>query len=165
MDFELSSEQQMLRDNVSRLMKDRYGFEARKTHQAAPVGFGEALWREYADMGLLGAPFSEEDGGFGGGPVETMIVMEEFGKALALEPYLETVVTCGALVKHAAAAEKRGELVGQSRRVICASASPTPNGRRDLISTTSGCPQRRMAPPFASTARRGSWPMGTARMR
>ena len=69
-------------------MKDRYGFEARKAHQASPPGFSEALWREYADMGLLGAPFSEEDGGFGGGAVETMIVMEEFGKALALEPYL-----------------------------------------------------------------------------
>ena len=113
MDFELSGEQQMLRDSVSRLMKDRYGFEARKGYQATPVGFSEALWREYADMGLLGAPFSEEDGGFGGGAVETMIVMEEFGKALALEPYLETVVTCGALVKHAASAEKRGELVGR----------------------------------------------------
>ncbi len=113
MDFELSSEQQMLRDSVSRLMKARYGFEARKTYQATPVGFSEALWREYADMGLLGAPFAEEDGGFGGGAIETMIVMEEFGKALALEPYLETVVTSGALIKHSAPAEKRGELIGR----------------------------------------------------
>ena len=111
MDFELSSEQQMLRDNVARLMKDRYNFEARKSYQASPAGFSEALWREYADLGLLGAPFSEEDGGYGGGAVETMIVMEEFGKALALEPYLETVVLCGALVKHAASAEKRAELI------------------------------------------------------
>ena len=113
MDFELSSEQQMLRDNVARLMKDRYGFEARKAHQATPVGFSEKLWREYADMGLLGAPFSEEDGGFGGGAVETMIVMEEFGKALALEPYLETVVLGGALIKHAAPADQRAELIGK----------------------------------------------------
>src|SRR5208283_2256854 len=113
MDFELSSEQQMLRDNVARLMKDRYGFEARKGYQASPPGFGEALWREYADMGLLGAPFSEEDGGYGGGPVETMIVMEEFGKALALEPYLQTVVLCGALIRHGASAEKRAELIGK----------------------------------------------------
>ncbi len=113
MDFELSSEQQMPRDNVARLMKERYGFEARKAHQASPVGYSEAIWREYAVMGLLGAPFSEQDGGFGGGPVETMIVMEEFGKALALEPYLETVVLCGALVKHAASAEKRAELIGR----------------------------------------------------
>ena len=113
MDFELSGEQQLLRDNVARLMKDRYGFEARKTYQASPHGFGDDIWKEYADMGLLGAPFAEEDGGFGGGPVETMIVMEELGKALALEPYLETVVLCGALLKHAAPPERRAELIGK----------------------------------------------------
>ena len=113
MDFELSVEQQLVGDNVARLMRDRYGFEARKAHQASPQGFSEALWREYADMGLLGAPFSEEDGGYGGGAVETMIVMQEFGKALALEPYLQTVVLCGALIKHGADAEKRAELIGK----------------------------------------------------
>src|SRR5271166_1606894 len=113
MDFELSGEQELLRDNVARLMKDRYGFEARKTYQASSHGFSEALWREYADMGLLGAPFSEEDGGFGGGPVETMIVMEEFGKALALEPYLDTVVLCGGLLAHVAPPEKRAEIIGK----------------------------------------------------
>ncbi len=113
MDFDLSSEQQMLRDNVARLMRERYGFEARKAYQATPAGFSQDLWREYADLGLLGAPFPEEDGGFGGGPVETMIVMEEFGKALALEPYLETVVLCGGLIRHAANAERRAELIGR----------------------------------------------------
>jgi pimeloyl-CoA dehydrogenase small subunit len=113
MDFELSPEQQLLSDNVARLMKDRYGFEARRTYQASPLGFSESLWREYADMGLLGAPFAEEDGGFGGGAVEAMIMMQEFGRALALEPYLQTVVTCGALIKHGADAAKRAELIGK----------------------------------------------------
>jgi pimeloyl-CoA dehydrogenase small subunit len=112
MDFELSAEQELLRDNVARLMKDRYGFEARKAYQASPYGWSEALWRDYAEMGLLGAPFAEADGGFGGGAVETMIVMEQFGKALALEPYLQTVVLCGALLKHGAGAEQRAELIG-----------------------------------------------------
>jgi pimeloyl-CoA dehydrogenase small subunit len=112
MDFELSAEQELLRVNVARLMKDRYGFEARKAYQASPHGWSEALWRDYAEMGLLGAPFAEEDGGFGGGAVETMIVMEQFGKALALEPYLQTVVLCGALLKHSARAEQRAELIG-----------------------------------------------------
>jgi pimeloyl-CoA dehydrogenase small subunit len=113
MDFELSAEQQLLSDNVARLMKDRYGFEARKGHQASPPGFSEALWREYAEMGLLGAPFSEADGGFGGSAVETMIVMEAFGRALALEPYLQTVILCGALLKHAAKPEQRADLIGR----------------------------------------------------
>jgi pimeloyl-CoA dehydrogenase small subunit len=113
MDFELSGEQRMLRDNVARLMKDRYAFEARKGYGASAHGWSEAMWREYAEMGLLGAPFAEDDGGYGGGPVETMIVMEEFGKALALEPYLQTVVLCGALIKQAASPEKRAELIGK----------------------------------------------------
>jgi len=112
MDFDLSPEQELLRDNVVRLMKDRYGFEARKTHQAAREGWSKALWGDYAKMGLLGAPFAESDGGFGGGAVETMIVMEEFGKALALEPYLQTVVLCGALVTHAASDKQRADLIG-----------------------------------------------------
>ncbi len=112
MDFELTGEQELLRDNVARLMKERYGFEARKAYQASPRGWSEALWRDYAEMGLLGAPFAEADGGFGGSAVETMIVMEEFGKALALEPYLQTVVLCGALLKHGASAELRAELIG-----------------------------------------------------
>ncbi|HLX99421.1 MAG TPA: acyl-CoA dehydrogenase [Roseiarcus sp.] len=111
MDFELSAEQELLRDNVARLMKDRYGFEARKAGQASPHGWSEALWRDYAEMGLLGAPFDEADGGFGGGAVEIMIVMEEFGKALALEPYLQTVVLSGGLIKHAASAKQRAELI------------------------------------------------------
>jgi pimeloyl-CoA dehydrogenase small subunit len=112
MDFELSPEQELVRDSVARLMKDRYGFEARKTYQASPQGWSEASWRDYAEMGLLGAPFAEEDGGFGGGAVETMIVMEQFGKALALEPYLQTVVLCGALLKHGASEKQRAELIG-----------------------------------------------------
>ncbi len=112
MDFELSAEQELLRDNIARLMKDRYGFEARKTYQASPHGWSDALWRDYAEMGLLGAPFAEADGGFGGGPVETMIVMEQFGRALALEPYLQTVVLCGALIKHGASDVQRAELIG-----------------------------------------------------
>ena len=112
MDFELSPEQEILRDNVARLMKDRYGFEARRNYQKSPQGWSGALWRDYAEMGLLGAPFAEADGGFGGGAVETMIVMEQFGKALALEPYLQTVVLCGALLKHGASDKQRAELIG-----------------------------------------------------
>ena len=112
MDFELSPEQEQLRDNVARLMRERYGFEARKGYRASPSGWSDALWRDYADMGLLGAPFAEADGGFGGGAVETMIVMEQFGKALALEPYLQTVVLCGALLKHGASEKQRAELIG-----------------------------------------------------
>ena len=112
MDFDLSEEQALLKASVERLMKDRYAFEQRKNYAASAEGWSRAVWKHYAELGLLGLPFSEAQGGFGGGAVETMIVMEQFGKALALEPYLETVVLCGALLKHAASAEQRAELIG-----------------------------------------------------
>jgi pimeloyl-CoA dehydrogenase small subunit len=113
MDFDLNEEQRLLADNVARLMKDRYGFEGRKTFRAAPLGFSEELWRQYAELGLLGVPFAEEDGGFGGGAVETMLIMEAFGRALVLEPYLATVVLAGALIRRGASAEQRAALVPQ----------------------------------------------------
>ncbi len=113
MDFDLNEEQRLLADNVARLMKDRYGFESRKAYQGTPSGFSEHLWRQYAELGLLGVPFAEEDGGFGGGAVETMLIMEAFGRALALEPYLATVVLAGGLVRRAASAAQRAALIPQ----------------------------------------------------
>src|SRR5439155_1004467 len=74
MDFELNEEQRLLKDSVERLLADHYEFEARKTYMEAPEGFGRKLWAKYAELGLLGLPFEERFGGFGGGPVETMIV-------------------------------------------------------------------------------------------
>ena len=115
----MSAEQELLRDNVARLMRERYGFEARKGYQAGSAGMERGALARLRRMGLLGAPFAEADGGFGGGAVETMIVMEQFGKALALEPYLQTVVLCGALLKHGAGEKQRAELIGASPRGIC----------------------------------------------
>src|SRR5215468_6970283 len=95
MDFELSEEQRLLKDSVERLVADRYDFSARQRFMQGPTGFSRELWRQYAELGLLGLPFSEKDGGIGGGAVETMIVMEAFGRALALEPYFATIVLAG----------------------------------------------------------------------
>jgi pimeloyl-CoA dehydrogenase small subunit len=113
MDFDLNDEQRLLADNVARMMKDRYGFESRKAYRATPLGFSEELWRQYAELGLLGVPFAEADGGFGGGPVETMLIMEAFGRALVLEPYLATVVLAGGLVRRGASAAQRAALIPQ----------------------------------------------------
>jgi pimeloyl-CoA dehydrogenase small subunit len=93
MDFDLTEEQRMLGDSVNRLVADAYDdFEKRKAYRAEPAGYAAANWAAMAEMGLLGLPLTEEQGGFGGGPVETMIVMEAIGRGLVVEPYLATVV-------------------------------------------------------------------------
>jgi pimeloyl-CoA dehydrogenase small subunit len=99
MDFALNDEQRLLQQSVERLFADRYQFDARKRYAQEPAGWSGDLWRQYAELGLLGLPFAEEHGGIGGGPVETMIVMEQIGRALALEPYLATVVLAGGLLQ------------------------------------------------------------------
>ena len=99
MDFTLSDEQRLLKDSVDRLMADRYAFDQRKNHFKEPGGWSTTLWSQYAELGLLGLPFAEEYGGFGGGAVEIMLVMEAFGRALILEPYLATVVLGGTAVR------------------------------------------------------------------
>ena len=99
MDFTLSDEQRLLKDSVDRLMADRYAFDQRKSYLKEPGGWSAAQWSQYAELGLLGLPFAEEYGGFGGGAVEIMLVMEAFGRALILEPYLATVVLGGTALR------------------------------------------------------------------
>ncbi len=111
MDFDHTDEQRILRDSVDRLIQDRYGFEARRGFRAEPAGWSRAMWGQFAELGLLGLPFAEADGGFGGGPVEIAIVMEAFGRALVVEPYLATIVMSGSLLRHAASPEQRARLV------------------------------------------------------
>ena len=107
MDFDYSEEQRLLDDTVKRLVKDEYGFAERKKYMEEPGGFSLAQWTKYAELGLLGLPFAEEYGGFGGGGIETMIVMEGFGRGLVLEPYLPTVILAGGLVDLAGSAEQK----------------------------------------------------------
>jgi pimeloyl-CoA dehydrogenase small subunit len=112
MDFDLSDEQLLLKDSVDRLTADTYGnFEKRRAYQSEPGGWSAANWRRFADMGLTALPFSEADGGFGGGPVETMIVMEALGRSLAVEPYLATVILGGNLLRLGGSAAQRARLI------------------------------------------------------
>jgi pimeloyl-CoA dehydrogenase small subunit len=111
MDFELSEEQRLLKDSVDRLLADRYDFESRARYAKEPDGWSRDLWSAYAELGLLALPFEEAHGGFGGGPVETMIVMEAFGRHLALEPYLATVVLGGGLLRHGGSEEQKKQHV------------------------------------------------------
>jgi pimeloyl-CoA dehydrogenase small subunit len=99
MDFGLSDEQKLLKESVESLLSDRYGFEARKGYAQERDGFSRAMWAQYAELGLLALPFEEKYGGIAGSAVDTMLVMEAFGRALVIEPYVATVVLSGSLLR------------------------------------------------------------------
>lgn len=107
MDFDLSEEQRLLKDSVEGLLADSYDFDQRKKYAKEKGGWSKAVWNKLAEQGLLGLPFSEDDGGFGAGAVETSIVMEALGRALLLEPYLATVVLGGGFLRHGGSAEQK----------------------------------------------------------
>ena len=101
----------MLRDAVERLIAERYTFADRKAIVASSEGYSPALWQEFADMGLLGIPFETRHGGAGGGPIETLIVMQAFGRGIVVEPYLSTVVLSGSLLRHGGTESQQGEMI------------------------------------------------------
>ena len=92
MNFDYNEEQQLLADSVRRYLQKDYDFEARRKILASPEGWSERVWATFAEMGLTGLPLSPDYGGFGGGAVDLMSVMEAFGEALVVEPYLPTVL-------------------------------------------------------------------------
>ena len=131
MDFSFTEEQSMLRDTVASYLADHYDFEKRRAAIAKEPGWRPEVWKAFAEeLGILGAPFSEELGGLGGGAIENMVVMEEFGKALVVEPYLGTVVIGGGFLKHsgysAAASVIEGVIGGTT---VIAFAYAEPQGR------------------------------------
>ncbi len=140
MDFDLTDDQRLLKDGVERLLADNYGFAQRAACLDEPQGWSHAQWRRFAEMGLLGLPFTESDGGFSGGPVETMIVMEAFGSALVVEPYLTTVLLGGGFLQLAGSDAQRRWLIPQiiDGSLLMAFAQAEPQSRYDLcnVATT-----------------------------
>jgi pimeloyl-CoA dehydrogenase small subunit len=134
MEFALSDEQRLIRDSVERLLAERYAFAQRRRYAAEPDGFGRDLWRRYAELGLLALPFPEKRGGLGGGAVETMIVMEALGRALALEPYLATVILAGGVLRRAGSEAQQRALVAPliAGDLVLALAHHEPGARYDL---------------------------------
>ena len=113
MNFDYDSEQNDLREAVGGLLARAYSdSEQRRTVVTTDPGFDEKTWSRLAEMGLLGLPFAEEDGGMGAGPVEVAIVAEEIGRVLAPEPFIETVVLAGGLVAAVGTDAQKGEILG-----------------------------------------------------
>ncbi len=98
MDFSFSDEQNLLRNSVAKYLSDAYSFENWRQFTQSDAGRDPKHWAQFAELGLLAATMSEEQGGLGGGPIETMVIMEEFGKALVVEPFVPTVVIAGGLL-------------------------------------------------------------------
>ena len=134
MDFDLTEEQRLLRDSVERLLADHYGFDKRRSYLAQPEGWSRGLWARYAELGLLGLPLPEDYGGFGGGPIEVMLVMEAFGRVLALEPYLATVVLGGTAMRLAGSEEQKASMLPRvaEGKMVLAFAHGERQSRYDL---------------------------------
>jgi len=135
MNFNYSEEQTLLQDSVNKFIQNDYDYETRRRHSAMDSGFDPDTWQTFAELGWLCVPFTEEDGGIGGGPVETMIMMEAFGKGLVVEPYVATVLMAGGLLARAASAEQKADvlagIIDGSRRLSLAVVEP--QSRFDLF--------------------------------
>lgn len=113
MEFNYTEEQLALQDTLQRFISRDYDFDKRRAFSKSESGYSAEAWKQYAELGLLSLPFPEKYGGLGGNAVDIMLVMEQFGRGLLLEPYLSTVVTCGGLIRDAASEAHKQKLLPQ----------------------------------------------------
>lgn len=102
MDFAITEEQSLLQDSVAKFIDNDYDFEKRMKHSESELGYSAEDWQEFANLGWTAVPFPEEDGGLDGGPVELMLIMEQFGRGLVVEPYLASIVLAGGALRRTA---------------------------------------------------------------
>jgi alkylation response protein AidB-like acyl-CoA dehydrogenase len=138
MDFSYSTEQKMLSESVKRFVSDHYDLIARDIILGSEGGFSRSHWQTYADLGWLGVALPEEYGGLDGGPQETMIIMEELGGGLAMEPYLSSVVLCGQLINRAASISVKERILPSliGGKTLLAFAHAETQARYDLTNVT-----------------------------
>ncbi|MEG9861967.1 MAG: acyl-CoA dehydrogenase family protein [Parvularculales bacterium] len=138
MDFSFSEEQNLLRNMVQSFVRDNYDFDTRRGIIESAEGWRSDYWKQFAELGLLAAPFSQEFGGLGGSSIDVMVIMEEFGSGLVVEPYLETVVLAGGLLQAGAPAGQREGLINSitSGEAVWALAWFEPQGRYNLANVT-----------------------------
>ena len=113
MDFNFNEEQTLIQGQVAQFIQRDYEWENRQNLISSELGFSEKNWKIFAELGWLGISLSEESGGFNGTALESMIIMEEFGKGLVVEPFLETIILCSGLIDSCGTDEQKGEILGQ----------------------------------------------------
>ena len=109
MDLSISEEQSAIRDVISRFIENEYDFEKRMSIAEGDTAFDSDVYNFFVEQGFTAIPFSEEDGGLNGGPVETMLIMKEIGRGLVLEPYLENVILAGGVLKRLATDDQKSK--------------------------------------------------------
>src|SRR5271170_6137605 len=134
MDIQLTEEQEQLQLSIQRLLRDQYDFNARRKIADTDEGWSRKHWNAFAELGLCAAPFKESSGGLGGGPLATMIIMQEIGRKLVLEPFLETVVLAGGIIEDIGSPAQRETFLPQimSGETIWALGWAEGRGRYDL---------------------------------
>ena len=134
MDFSLSEEQSMLADSIARFIDNDYDFEKRQEIANSEKGYSPELWQTYAELGWTAVPFAEDDGGLGGGPIELMLMMEQFGRGLIVEPFLATIVLAGGVLRRTASAEQKEQWLSGiiEGNIQAALAFSEPQGRFEI---------------------------------
>jgi alkylation response protein AidB-like acyl-CoA dehydrogenase len=135
-DFSYSEEQQMLQDSVQKFVHRHYSFDDRNAILASPKGYSDACWELFAELGWLTVPFREEDGGFGGLATDLMVLLEEFGKAMVVEPFVATAVLGGGLIAALGNAQQKESSLGSlmEGKLQLAAALYEADGRYNLAS-------------------------------
>ncbi|MDJ0919138.1 MAG: acyl-CoA dehydrogenase family protein [Woeseiaceae bacterium] len=138
MDFSLNDIQSMLLDSVQKFIANDYDFDKRQSYSDSEQGFSSEVWTTFAELGWTAIPFDEEDGGIGGGPIDLMIVMEQFGRGMIVEPYLANIVLAGGVLRRVATTEQKSQwlepLIGGELQAALAFVEP--QGRYDIANIT-----------------------------
>ena len=139
MNLSYTDEQNMLRDMVSKFCTTDYDFETRMKTVNSDNGSNPEHWKMFAELGLLAIPFSEEQGGLGGGHTDLSLIFEEFGKAIVVEPYLANVVLAGGVLKRSNlenADELIAGIVSGETQISLANYEPKKGFNLDNVDTT-----------------------------
>jgi hypothetical protein len=140
MDFSLNEVQEMLADSIDKFIDNEYDFDTRQQYAASEAGYSTEVWSKFAELGWTAVPFSEDDGGFDGGPIDIMVVMQRFGRGLIVEPYLANVVLAGGALKRLASAEQKERwlqpLIGGELQATLAFTEPQARYTVENVETT-----------------------------
>ncbi|WP_390912615.1 acyl-CoA dehydrogenase family protein [Pseudosulfitobacter sp. SM2401] len=136
MNFELTEERQMLQDTLRRFLRDRYTTEARNKILNSDAGMSTEIWTELADLGVIGALFTEDQGGFGGAGFDISVVFEELGRAGVVEPFLDGALLCGRILAETGDTDRVEAIIGGTLQMALAHGEPTSRYDLNRVQTT-----------------------------